>query len=59
MAARIKENAILKSADIETKEFLKPISKVAVFVNTSQRISLNRYNFFLKSELTYGHHLKY
>ena len=29
MAARIMENKILKSADIETKEFLKPISKVA------------------------------
>ena len=34
MATRIKENAIiLKSADTETKEFLKPISKVAIFVN--------------------------
>ena len=43
MAARIKENAILKRADMETKEFLKPISKVAVFVNISQRISLNIY----------------
>ena len=46
MAARIKENAILKSADIETKEFLKPISKVAIFVNISQRISPNRYKYF-------------
>ena len=42
MFARIKKNVILKSADIETKEFLKPISKVAIFVNISQRISLNR-----------------
>ena len=33
MATSIKENAILKSADIEIKEFLKPISKVAIFVN--------------------------
>ena len=33
MATRIKENAILKSADIETKEFLKSISKVAIFAN--------------------------
>ena len=34
MAIRIKENAIiLKSVDIVTKEFLKPISKVAIFVN--------------------------
>ena len=33
MATRIKENAILKSVDIETKEFLKQISKVAFFVN--------------------------
>ena len=41
MAAKIKENALLKSADIETKEFLKPISKVAIFVNTCQRISPN------------------
>ena len=47
MAARIKENAILKSADIETKEFLTPISKVAILVNISQRISLNRYKYFL------------
>ena len=42
MSARIKENAILKSADAETKELLKSISKVAVFVNISQRISLKR-----------------
>ena len=42
MFARIKENVILKSADIETKEFLKTISKVAIFVNISQRISPNR-----------------
>ena len=46
MAARIKEIAILKSADIETKEFLKPISKVAIFVNISHRISPNRYKYF-------------
>ena len=39
MAARIKENAILKRADIGTKEFLKPICKVAFFGNISQRIS--------------------
>ena len=36
MSTRIKEKAILKSADIETKEFLKPISKVAVLVNIIQ-----------------------
>ena len=42
MSGRIKENAILKSADIETKELLKPIIKVAIFVNISQRISPNR-----------------
>ena len=41
MAARIKENAILKSAGIETKEFLKPNNcKVVKFVNISQRITL-------------------
>ena len=39
MSTRIKENAILKSADTETKELLKSFSKVAVFVNISQRIS--------------------
>ena len=27
----------LKSADIDTKELLKPISKVAIFVNISQK----------------------
>ena len=42
MSTRIKENAILKSADTETKELFKSISKVAVFVNISQRISPNR-----------------
>ena len=42
MFARIKENVILKSADIETKEFLKLISMVAILVNISQRISPNR-----------------
>ena len=44
MSAKIKENAIiiLKSADTETKELLKSISKMAVFVNISQRISPNR-----------------
>ena len=42
MSVRIKENAILKSANIETKELLKPIIEVAVFVNISQRISPNR-----------------
>ena len=36
MSDRIKENAVLKSADIETKELLKPISKVAIFVNISE-----------------------
>ena len=33
MAARIKENAILKSAEIETKEFLKPITKVELLTS--------------------------
>ena len=48
MAARIKKNAILKSAGIETKEFLKPNNcKVVKFVNISQRISPKRYNYFL------------
>ena len=42
MFARIQENAIWKSAETKTKELLKSISKVAVFVNISQRISLNR-----------------
>ena len=43
MSGRIKENAIiLKSADIETKELLKPIIKVVMFVNISQRVSPNR-----------------
>ena len=46
MAAKIKKNAILKSAGIETKEFLKPISDVVKFVNISQRISPKRYNYF-------------
>ena len=47
MAARIKENAILKSAGIETKEFLKSNKcKVVKFVNISQRISSKRYNYF-------------
>ena len=36
MFARIKDNVILKSADIETKEFLKTISKVAIFVNVKE-----------------------
>ena len=40
MFARTKENAILKSADTETKELI--ISKVAVFINISQRISPNK-----------------
>ena len=43
MAAKIMNNTILISADIETKEFLKPISKVAFFVYISQRI---RYAYF-------------
>ena len=42
MFARIKENAKLKSADTETKELLKSIRKVAIFVNISQSISPNR-----------------
>ena len=47
MAARIKKNALLKSAGIETKEFLKPNNcKVVKFVNNSQRISPKRYNYF-------------
>ena len=46
MAAKIKKNAILKSAGIETKEFLKPISDVVKLVNISQRISPKRYNYF-------------
>ena len=49
MAARIKKNAILKSAVIETKEFLKPNNcKVVKLVNISQRISPKRYtsNYF-------------
>ena len=47
MAARIKKNAILKSAGIETQEFLKPNNcKVVKFVNISQRISPKRYNYF-------------
>ena len=47
MAARIKKNAILKSAGIETKDFLKPNNcKVVKFVNTRQRISPKRYNYF-------------
>ena len=41
-----KENAIFKSAGVETKEFLKPISKVVKFVNISQRIRPKRYNYF-------------
>ena len=40
MSTRIKEIAILKSADTET--LLKPISKVVIFVNISQTISPNR-----------------
>ena len=47
MAARIKKNAILKSAGIETKEFLKPNNcKLVKFVNIRQRISPKRYNYF-------------
>ena len=46
MAARIKGNAILKSPDIEMKEFLKPICKVEIFVNISPRITPNGYKFF-------------
>ena len=48
MAARVKKNAIVKSAGIETKEFLKPNNcKVVKFVNISQlRISPKRYNYF-------------
>ena len=54
MAARINGNAILKSADIEMKEFLKPICKLASFVNISLRIKPNIYKLFFKSVLTYG-----
>ena len=45
MATGMKEN-VLKSADIETKEFLKPISKVSIFVNINQRTSANRFKCF-------------
>ena len=46
MAPRIKKNAIFKSAGVETKEFLKPISKVVKFVNISRRIRRKRFNYF-------------
>ena len=47
MAARVKENAILKSAGIETKKILKPNNcKMVKFVNIRQRISPKRYNYF-------------
>ena len=36
MATRTKVNEILKSADIETKEFLKTIIKVAIFIGSSK-----------------------
>ena len=36
MSTRIKENAILKSADTETKELLKPISKVAILYTSDK-----------------------